>query len=129
MKPDLKAIEPSATRELDITKFFKDKSKKITITLRRWIKKEQFEITKALMAGQVFNSAEETVIIKDADALLEYAHKEVLYGVKDDDWTLEYVRELSELNIDMYEYIHNAILELNRPLPEKKSEKFNMQFG
>ena len=113
-------IVPVETKNLDITRFFKDKSKKVVIQIRHYTYGEKMKLAQMI-------SSEEPGKVK-VENLKDVIYLELLYGVVKETspfggWDNFLIEELDKRNPELIEFIHTAVREYNSPLAEKSAEK------
>lgn len=113
-------VVPVETRDLDITRFFKDKSKKVVIQIRHYTYGEKMKLAKLLTSDEPGK-----INVQNLDEIL---YQELQYGVVKETspfgkWDRELIEELDKKNPELVEYIHNAVRDFNLPLAEKSVER------
>jgi len=111
-------VIPIEVKDLDISKFFKDK--KVVIQIRHYTYGEKMKLAQLLASddpGKVNTQNLEKVV-----------YYELMCGVVKktcpfERWDEEFIKELDKRNPQLVEYIHNAVREFNLPLAEMNAGK------
>ncbi|MHA1225262.1 MAG: hypothetical protein ACTSPV_00800 [Candidatus Hodarchaeales archaeon] len=117
---DVNDVLPIETKDLDITRFFKDQSKKVVIQIRHYTYGEKMKLAQMI-------SSEDPGKVK-VENLKDVIYAELLYGVVKETspfggWDSFLIEELDKRNPELIEFIHTAVREYNSPLAEKNVGK------